>query len=598
MTRLIKKILNPIYISAILFIAVFLYYVFLIPYHFFYLEQTQLFRFKWDYFAGFVINPGGFSEYCGAFLTQFFLIPFFGPAVVSLIALATYLVTIKIFKKFNVSGIIWSFIPVLMLVALQSDYLYKLGYSIGLLISLTYIAAYLSLKNSKIRYAAQFAGFLILYPLTGIFSFLAPVLFLLNELFFSKSKYRYIIISGYVLMMVFIPYLSWKYIYLLPLSQAWFRPITAIGNATSTHIMAILLGFFPLFVITTRFLSIQLKKPLITFNWDWKNIVAGLFIIAIISGFIKKNSFDPKTELILKIDHFVQKSDWVNALEQCSLYPEPNKMIIFFTNLALLNSGHVGDEMFHYKQVGPDGLSLPWTNNNLVPFFGCEIFYHLGYINEAYRWAFEAMEVNGQCPRLLKRLIMTSLINGDIKVAEKFLLQLQQSLFYSNWAAHYLEMAKNPDLLVLDKEIGEKRKLIIQNDFFADENNSELGLVKLLENHPHNKMAFEYYMAMLLLNKDLISFISGTKQLKGFGYKEIPVEYEEAILWYIGYSKQNIIPEGYGIRKSTLQRFKDYTYAYSANKGSPNLLAKSLEKQFGTTYWYYFHFINPQKTLQ
>lgn len=596
MANLKKGIFNSIFIAGLLFLSVFVYFLIFNKYHLLYLEQIQLFRFKWDYFAGYLTKPEGIAEYGGAFLGQYFLFPIIGSLVVTSTLLVIYFAAVIIFKRFNVSGILWSVIPVLMLVALHSDYLYKLGYSIGLMISLTYIAACLSIQSRKIRLVFQFAGFLILYPFAGLFSFIAPGLFLLFELFFSKDKYKYCIVSGYVQMMIAVPYLCWKYIYLLPLTNAWLSPLQSIGNVTSMHVMVLLLAYFPVLIIASRLLSMQLKKTEFIFDWGWKNIVAGLIVIGIISGIIKKYAFDPKTELILKIDNYIQKSDWTGALEQCKLYPEPNMMVLYFTNLALLESGHLGDQMFHYPQAGPDGLSLHWASNNLIPFFGCDIYYHLGYNNEAFRWAFEAMEVNGECPRLLKRLIMTSLINGDTKVAEKFLLQLKQSLYYEEWANHYLGIVNNQELLKQDKEISEKRKLIIQSDFFAGSNNSELGLRKLLENHPDNKMAFEYYMARLLLSKDMVTFVEATKQLKSFGYKEIPVEYEEAILWYIGYSKQNIIPEGFGIRNSTLQRFKDYSYAYSKYSGSPNLLAKSLKEKFGDTFWFYYHFINPQKT--
>jgi hypothetical protein len=594
MIRLKNRNFNSLYVTVLFFAVVFVYFTLFNQYHLYYLEQVQLFRFKLDYFTAFLDRPGGFSEYCGAFLTQFFLFPLIGPAIVTLAGLATYLVSLQIFRKFKVPGILWPLIPVMMLVALHSDYLYKLGYSIGLLISLAYAAVCLKIRNDKIRLTAGFIGFLILYPLTGVFSFLALILFLLNELFYSKSKYKYLIVFGYLLSIILIPYLFWRYVYLVPLPETWLIPLNSPGNNYSRVTLALLLGYFPFVIAIVHLYAVYHKHELKPYNWGWKNVLGGLIIIAILSAFIKKYSADPKTEIILKIDHYIQKSDWRNTLEQCSKYPEPNRMVTYFTNLALLKSGNLGEQMFHYNQVGPSGLSLPWTANNLIPFFGCEIFYHLGYNNEAYRWAFEAMEMNGQCPRLLKRLVMTSLINGDFKIAEKYLNQLHQSLYYKNWAEHYLKMVNNPELLNSDKEIAEKRELIVNSDFFAGSGNSQLGLEKLLENHPHNKMAYEYYLANLLLSKDMATFAKEISRLKELGYKDIPVHFEEAILWYIGYSKQNIIPEGYGIRNSTLQRFKAYTYAYSAYKGSAELRAQSMVKEFGTTFWFYFHFINPQ----
>jgi hypothetical protein len=114
----------------------------------------------------------------------------------------------------------------------------------------------------------------------------------------------------------------------------------------------------------------------------------------------------------------------------------------------------------------------------------------------------------------------------------------------------------------------------------------------LLENHPGNKMAFEYYMSSLLLDKNLIAFAANIDRIKDFGYKEIPAHYEEALLIYMGYYKKNAVPEGYGIRKSTYQHFNDYAKAYSSRSGSPETAAPFFQRSYGNTYWFYLHFIN------
>ena len=583
---------------GLFFLLVFVFFSVFNQYHLFYLEQVQLFRFDFDYFSDFMLKPGGFAEYSGAFLTQFFLLPFVGPAIITLTGSAIYFITSLIFRRFNISGILWPFFPVIILISLHCDHLYKTGYTIGFLLSLIFIISYLSIRNNKIRYTTGFMGFVILYPLTGVFAFLAPVLFLLHELFFFKNKSRLVVISGYLALILIIPYLYWRFIYYLPLSEAWLYPLNSFGSFNSQITGIILLGFLPVFIVITRFFSYIYEVEVNFFSWNLKNYIAGFIVIVILAGLAERYSYDTKTELILKIDHYVQKADWDMALEQCRRYPEKNVMVIYFTNLALLKSGQLGNQMFNYAQIGKDGLYLRWEPNNLVPFFGCDIYYHLGHNNEAYRWAFEAMETNGQCPRLLKRLAMASLINGDSRVAVKYLKQLQQSLFYRNWAGHYLKLVNNPELMKLDEEISEKRELIIENDFFTGDSNTALGLEKLLENHPHNKWAFEYYMAKHLLNKDLDAFVRGVSRLKEFGYKQIPVHFEEAILWYIGYSKQNVIPQGFDIRKTTLEQFKNYFYSYSVKASSPDVAGKALEKEFGDTYWYYYHFNTLQNKVQ
>ena len=45
-------------------------------FHFFYIEQLQLFQFSGDYLTDKISNPGGLSLIIGEFLTQFFITPY------------------------------------------------------------------------------------------------------------------------------------------------------------------------------------------------------------------------------------------------------------------------------------------------------------------------------------------------------------------------------------------------------------------------------------------------------------------------------------------------------------------------------------------
>jgi hypothetical protein len=111
-------------------------------------------------------------------------------------------------------------------------------------------------------------------------------------------------------------------------------------------------------------------------------------------------------------------------------------------------------------------------------------------------------------------------------------------------------------------------------------------------------MAFEYYMAALLLDKDISAFAANISHIKDLGYKEIPVYYEEALLVYMSNAKKNIVPEGYLIRKSTIQRFSEYSNAYTSYSGNADTAAQNLKKRFGNTYWFYLHFINTQVKIR
>jgi hypothetical protein len=320
-------------------------------------------------------------------------------------------------------------------------------------------------------------------------------------------------------------------------------------------------------------------------------MLTGTLVLICLSAGIFRYGYDRKTETLLGIDHCVQHSDWDGVLKLAENSTVINRMIIHFTNLALFKTGHMGDKMFHYPQGGSGGLWLDWSQDWIVAYFGGEIYYHLAYISEAYRWAFEAMVAKGPNPRSLKRLAVTCLINDDIKLAGKYLQILDQSLFYSRWAKHYLSYVNNPEMIAEDKELNEKRHFEIDTDFISSDNFGN-RLPQLLADHPDNRMAFEYMMAAFLLDKNLDDFAANIYRLKDFGYKSVPVHYEEALLAYMSYSDRNPVPAGYEISISTRKRLSDYAAAIYSFGNNTERAAREMYSKFGNTYWYYLKFIN------
>jgi hypothetical protein len=583
----------PWIVPGVFFMAYFLYFAIFNRYLLAYQEQIQLFRFDWNYFAGFLTKPGGLAKYTGAFFIQFYLSPLAGAFIITLAGIAAYALTGYIFRKYKISGILWSFVPALLFVALQSDYMFHFGYTLGLLLVLTFSAIYVSMQSVYIRYAFGFIGWLFLYLAVGGFSLLATLICIIHELLFAKSRYSLFTASGFALIAVLFPYLAYHLIYYIPIREAWFDSNIFTLRKFTIYFLLLFIAYFPLLLILIKILPADSGKTWFQPDWNQQTILAGIIIIFAFAWGIKKYTFNSKISLFLEIDHHVQQANWDQVLKLASRSEETNRLFLYYTNLSLYKTGHLGDRLFYYNQIGVPGLWLNREGDEISLFLGGEIFYHLGYINEAYRWAFDAMVTNGQSPpRLLKQLVLTSLINGDLSVAEKYLNILDQSLFYRNWAKQYRNYLNNSDLLLRDPEIAENRHLLIHTDFIAGSNDSDIGLKQLLENHPDNRMAFEYYMSSLLLDKNLVAFAANIGRIKDFGYKEIPVHYEEALLLYMGYAKKNVLPQDYGIHKTTVQRFKDYAKAYSSLSGTPETAAKSIYKLYGNTYWFYFHFIN------
>jgi len=597
-----KLVILPSFYYCLFFASFFLYFFLFNRYHLVFQEQIQLFRYDWDYFTGFLARPGALSFYLGAFFCQFYVVPVVGVFIVTLTGITICLLTGYIFRKHNFFGILWSIIPVLLVVALNCDYLYNIGYSIGFILALSFTAIYISIRKNYIRYTAGIISWFFLYFLTGGFSLLAAVLFIIYELLYTKEHRRFFIAMGYVAIAVSFPYLAWHYIYFIPISDAWLYPVLFPFDGITKILLLLLLAYFPLLLIVVKIWLILSKKTQLLFSWNWKTIIVVMIFLITFSWGIKKYSYDNKTEALFKIDYYVQHSEWRKALKDAARYPGINRLVTYFANLSLYKTGQMGDSMFHYNHTGKDDLWLERPGGKLSLFFGSEVFYHLGYFNEAYRRAYDAMVLTGQNPRSLKILAKISIVNGNEVLAEKHLEILEQTLFYRKWSRNYQKLLHDPDLMQKDQEIMEKRQLLQDSDFLVDTNDPDKTLLYLLQHHPDNRMAYEYFMASLLLDKNITAFISYITSLKSYHFKEIPVHYEEAMLVYMSQTQKNIVPEGYKIRETTIRSFKDYSNDYSNARssisGDLNLMAQKLYKNYGKTYWYYLHFTNNKMNIR
>jgi hypothetical protein len=578
--------------TRLFFVFYFLYFMVFNRYHLIYQEQTQLFRFDLNYFTDFLSRPGGLMEYASAFLTQLFLFPFAGASIVTLAGLSAYAITVCIFRKHQVTGVIWAFIPTLLLAALHSHYLYNLAYTLGLIVSLGYFAVYISIRNNKLRFLIMVPGWLLLYFFTGGYALLAILLCLIHELFFRPDRSSLPFVLIFPILALLVPYLASHLIFYIKPGMAWTIFLPLFIEATVKHILILLLVYYPIVLVVSKMWLPRSNKELLSPGRNWITILTGTIVIVCLSGLMIKYVYDRKAEILLGMDHCIQNSDWDGALKLSSAYPGSNRLVMYFTNLALYKSGHMGNQLFHYPQTRTNGLWLDWEPNEVVPFFGGELYYHLAYNSEAYRWAFEAMIAKGPNPRSLKRLAVTSLVNGDIKLAEKYLNVLNQSLFYRRWAQHYLLYINSPERIREDKEIAEKSHFKISKDLIGSRYNFGARLPQILSDHPDNRMAFEYFMASMLLNKNLGDFAANIYRIKELGYNSIPVHYEEAMLAFMSYTKKNIIPEGYAISVNTHNRFSEYANKYVSFGDKSDLAARSLYGQYGKTYWFYLHFIN------
>ena len=95
------KVRIAIFVSVI--IAVFCFFQFWYPYHFFYHEQNQIFLWEWEYLSDYFQRVGGLASLAGDFLTQFYYYLYAGATILTLCIALAGLLVYKILTNLKVS---------------------------------------------------------------------------------------------------------------------------------------------------------------------------------------------------------------------------------------------------------------------------------------------------------------------------------------------------------------------------------------------------------------------------------------------------------------------------------------------------------------
>jgi hypothetical protein len=559
-------------------------------FHLIYQEQTQLFLFDRSYFLGFLSKPGGLIFYCGAFCTQFFAVSWLAALLVTGSALAIFALVNLIARRIGLRSVVWASAPAALVVALQCSVAYPLGNALGFLIALAFIAAYIRIKPTRIRVGFGIAGLVLLYVACGGYSLVFASACFMYELFLQRWKFRFVAAGSYAVLAACVPYFAGQNFYAAGYAGAWTNPIPSALPVPLGFELFCALAYVPVLLAVAAIIGSKTTGQ--QRSGIGKNprtaIVKAILTTAIVVG-VPATAYDYKSECILGMDHYAQAEKWDRVLTLAKTYPGANRLVTYFANLALSKTGRLGDEMFAYPQNKSAGLFLPCDAVPQNLFFGGDLPYHLNFASAAYRFAFESMVVNGPTPRSLKRLAITCLTNGDYPQAQKYLAVLGKTLFYRTWAHRYGGFLDSKQGAFPDKELTEKRRFAVVSDFWLEDNLSLKNLDNLLQDHPDNKAALDYYLAYLLLDKKIDSFSTKLSFYTEPKTAMLPIHYQEAVLMY-RYAYGGAGAEGFAIADEVNGRFKDFVRALSLHKHDNDKGASSMAAEFGSTYWYYLYF--------
>ena len=572
----------------IVFGALFAFLQMCFQYHFYYIEQSQLFLFSEAYIRNKLLLPGGFSMLVAEFLVQFFIRPYVGALVTAVLLTGVGVCTAGIVKRIApVSGLFILYVlPMLALLFMHFDFNYRVQGTVCYLMMMALLCGYMRIRNDLFRLVAGCVLVPVLFWLAGSIAVLFAGMVCLFEGLRKTPKW-YISLIGVaevLLLGVGTVYFSlmgeYRWVFGPDLYYHYtLHPKEIIYYSWICLPLVFLVAFF-----------IRNKNSLSGKKWRAGiSCIAQLAMIAAVLWWGMPKYSDAKTLKLKKLDYFARTEQWDKTIEECK-GKLTNFLYMCHLNMALANKGELSDKMFNFDQRGPQGLLVQWNKSENISCMLSDIYFTMGATASSQEMAFEgyvsAMEDGN--PRMLKRLVQTNLIYGTYPVAEKYISILEKTYAYRDWAQSQRKYLYNDEVVESDPILGTRRRMLPDRNSLAMIKGLAGDLALFLEKGPANSAALQYLGAMYLLAKDLEGFKALVEKYYGTEFLPVlPVHFQEAVI--VMSEKEPDYWKRFNVSETIVARFTDYKKQVLANRNN-SAIAGLLNRSYGNTYWFYFMF--------
>ncbi len=221
-------------------------------------------------------------------------------------------------------------------------------------------------------------------------------------------------------------------------------------------------------ITTKKVKNIWMKNALPLFF----TFIIGTLIATSLSGMGLLQVFgfhvDPQNMQFMRLSVMTRHQDWDAIISETGdNTPISNLLIQNTLNTALAEKGILGDKIFDQPCEDIRSIYVDVIKTPEIAAMLSDIYYSMGHIAQAQRYAFEANEkMNNLSPRLLQRLVQTNIIYGQYDVAKKYLKWLDNAYYYHDWCEHYYTLLSD-NTSNADPEISMKRKCLIEDNRFS-----------------------------------------------------------------------------------------------------------------------------------
>lgn len=556
-------------------------------YHFYYIEQNQLFLFTREFFIDKLALPGGLACWIAEFLVQFFLAPYVGAAITAALLTATGIAAARLIRQATGTACppLAALLPVITLLFMHFDFNYRVQGTVAFLLMEGALCGYLSIRGARLRAVAGVVGVPLLFWLAGAVAILFAVMACLLE---WVRREKGALLSGIVLAeALLLGLLSVRFVWFGEYRQAFLPDLYYHYKLHPAGVIYLAWASLPL----ALFLSCLLRRWGETGNKrikGWIYGIQGLLLAVLLYWGIPQYS-DTKSLRLKELDYYARTGQW-DRIIATSRGNIKNYLYLCHLNMALAQRGELADRMFAFDQRGPKGLIVEWNKSENISSLLSDIHFTTGATAAAQQMAFEGYvsTPNDGNPRLLQRLVQTNLIYGAYPVAEKYISLLEKTWGYKAWATRQRRFLHNEQAIAADPVLGTRRRMLPETDAPALLHGLSADLETIARQAGAPSAALQYLGASMLLAKDLQAFQALVEKYYGSALLPVlPRHFQEAVI--VLSEKTPDYWKRFAVPQETVRRFAAYKQQVLAQRQNPRL-AHSLYPAFGNTYWFYYMF--------
>jgi len=590
-------------ISLALIIAVYsasLFYTFfkINPTYFEFFQQPA-FVVGTSFFSGLAKIPGGLGYWISLFAEVLFRWQFMASVLMVIVVLLSGWLSARIVKKISAENVITQTIawllPILISAVLWLNVRFAFSINIHLLLTLAALNAALFFIGKKYCIAVNILITTAVYFICGAMWLYTFTISLVIASLAIGGRQNMKISAAYVVFASLCPAIFY---FLLPLTpkQAFYnfvpqQPVHIQYSPTwHTFLIFIYLPIILTVAYTTKNRTLKTKASYL--------VLSSCLLCLGFGTYKMVSKLDNRTMRVRMATQIAAyNSDWQKVISLSKKCGQYDRYINFFYNIAISKTRQMGERLFSYPQLlGVEGLFMDEPLAGEICTQSSYLYKHLGMINIALRFAYEAETTLPNSPYIIRHIIDCLIIKGDYQIAEMYLKKLDKTLFqhdFVNDRRNFIA-GKHGTKLKAD-DISSVRQKMPDNPFIYTQNYQN-NMLQLISHDTSNLMAYDYLLSVCLMKRRLPQFYHYLADSPHIDMKKLPKTYQEALMIYLTNPKNKDRDE---ILKNTnldQQLISDFKYFSEYVSKQRDKARAAMDRRFPGSYWVYYLFDNPDVT--